>query len=138
MRKVFELARVLTDEVNCKVTVRRFSSASMLLAITSLVAACGGGGGADGVVVTCATGGATNSAHLTWDAVSDPDLAGYKLYYGTSSETYLQSVDVNNVTAHTVTGLSSGVTYYFVATAYDSSSPPNESEFSNVVCKTIS
>lgn len=138
------MARAHTHETDCNSRARRYSGALMLLAIASLLVACGGGaapaanGGGGGVVISCATGGATNAAELTWDAVSDLGLAGYKIYYGTATGTYSQVVDVNNVTTHTVMGLSSGTTYYFAATAYDSSSPPNESGFSNIVCKTFS
>jgi hypothetical protein len=33
---------------------------------------------------------------LAWDPNSEPDIAGYILYYGTESETYPQQVDVGN------------------------------------------
>jgi len=42
---------------------------------------------------------------VSWDPVSDADLAGYKVYYGTSSGTYPNVVDVGNVTTHTFTNL---------------------------------
>ena len=72
---------------------------------------------------------------LTWDANSEPDLAGYVLYWGTSSRSYTFSDDVGNTTTHTVPGLSAGQTYYFAVTAYDTSS--NESGYSNEVVHTI-
>lgn len=95
----------------------------------------GGGGGGGGGVVGCASGPVP--AVLAWDAVTGPvPAAGYRIYYGTTPGTYVQVVNVGNVTTTPVMGLSSGTTYYFAATAYDASN--NDSPFSNEVCKTIS
>ena len=68
---------------------------------------------------------------LAWDANTEPDLSGYKLYYGTASGTYGTPINVGNVTTYTVTGLTDGQTYYFAVTAYDSVG--NESGYSNEV-----
>ncbi len=68
---------------------------------------------------------------LTWDANTEPDLAGYKVYYGTAPGAYGTPIDVGNVTTYTVTGLADGQTYYFAATAYDTVG--NESGYSNEV-----
>jgi fibronectin type 3 domain-containing protein len=101
-----------------------------------LLTACGsgGGGGGDG-----GDGGSQNTVTLVWDPVTDPNLAGYRIYYGTTTGNYLQpfgnGLNVNTVTTYTVTGLSRGTTYYFAATAYDSSN--NESTYSNEVLKDI-
>jgi hypothetical protein len=46
-----------------------------------------------------------------------------------------QGVNVGNITTFTVTGLTSGSRYYFVATAFDTSN--NESVYSNEVFKDI-
>jgi len=73
---------------------------------------------------------------LSWEAGSEPDLAGYKIHYGTASNSYTVHIDVNNVTTYTVTGLTAGQTYHFAATAYDSSG--NESEYSNSVSQAFS
>jgi hypothetical protein len=72
---------------------------------------------------------------LAWDANSESDLAGYKVYYGTSSRTYTTITNVGKVTTYTVLGLVPG-TYYFAVTAYNTSG--YESSFSNEVIKTIS
>jgi hypothetical protein len=72
---------------------------------------------------------------LAWNANTETELAGYKIHYGTASGSYTASVDVHNVTTYTVTGLSAGQTYYFAASAYDSSG--NESDFSNEVSHSI-
>ena len=71
---------------------------------------------------------------LSWKANSEPDLAGYKVHYGTSSRTYETSIDVGKKTTYTVTGLTAG-TYYFTVTAFDTAG--NETEFSNEVTKTV-
>lgn len=68
---------------------------------------------------------------LAWDPNSEPDLAGYKLYYGTSSGSYQQSINVGNLTQYSLSNLQDGVTYYFAVTAYDTEG--NESGYSNEV-----
>ncbi|MCK4351773.1 T9SS type A sorting domain-containing protein [candidate division WOR-3 bacterium] len=65
---------------------------------------------------------------LEWSDNSEPDLAGYKVYYGTSSGSYGEPIDVGNVTSYTLSGLSSGTTYYICITAYDLAG--NESNYS--------
>jgi hypothetical protein len=53
----------------------------------------------------------TGEVHLTW---SDPlYAAGYKVYYGTTSGTYSNSIDVGAVKSYTVTGLTNDVKYFF-------------------------
>jgi len=127
-----------THEADCNSPARRYSGVLLLLAIAGLLVACGGGGGDS---APGGGGGSTSpkTAALAWDAVTDPDLSGYRIYYGAAPGTYVQSVgqglNVGNVTTYTVTGLSSGTTYYFAATAYDMSN--NESTFSNEISKNI-
>ncbi|HEY5997776.1 MAG TPA: choice-of-anchor D domain-containing protein [bacterium] len=72
---------------------------------------------------------------LAWDANTEPDVTGYKVYYGTASGVYGTPIDAGNVTTYTVTGLTDGTTYYFAATAYDSVG--NESGYSNEVPYTV-
>jgi len=67
----------------------------------------------------------------TWNANSESDLAGYKVYYGTQSGNYSQSVDVGNTTSSTITIQDSDKTYFFAVTAYDNAG--NESGFSQEV-----
>jgi hypothetical protein len=112
------------DEAECGSLARRCSGALLLLAIASLLVACGGGGGSESAQATTAT--------LAWDAVVDPNLKGYRIYYGPAAGTYSQSLDVGDVTTYTVAGLSKGTRYYFSATAYESG---NESTHSNEVFK---
>lgn len=67
------------------------------------------------------------SAHLTWGANSEPDLAGYTIYYATASHSgtcpsgYSNSVYVGNVTSYWFDNLTPGQTYYFQITAKDNS-----------------
>ncbi len=76
---------------------------------------------------------------LTWDANSEPDLAGYRVYYkanssGQPSGDYDVKIDVGNVTSKTIKDLDSSVKYFFAVTAYDDSGL--ESDFSNEVSST--
>ena len=70
---------------------------------------------------------------ITWNANSEPDLAGYKVYHGTASQVYTEVRDVGNVTSYVWDGLLLGMTHYFAVTAYDTSN--NESTFSAEVSK---
>src|SRR5579864_5765882 len=54
----------------------------------------------------------------TWNQNPEPDIAGYRLSYGTQSGVYSTVVDVGNVTTWPLT-LAGGVTYFFVVDAYD-------------------
>ncbi len=78
-----------------------------------------------------AEGAQAGSVHLTWNANSESDLAGYKIYYATSSHAgtcptgYTSSVDAGNVTSYWIDNLTAGQTYYFQITAKDTSN--NES-----------
>ncbi len=56
---------------------------------------------------------------LAWDANAETDIAGYRLSYGTAPGSYATTVDVGKVTQWTISGLSAGVTYYFVIRAYN-------------------
>jgi hypothetical protein len=85
--------------------------------------------------------GYTGQATLSWvapttneDGTPLTDLAGYKIYYGTTSGTYTKNLDVGNVNTFSMTGLQTG-TYYFVATAYNTAKL--ESGYSNEVSKNI-
>ncbi len=79
----------------------------------------------------------TTSATLTWNANTESDLAGYKVYRATASGAYGAPIATlqGNVTSYVATGLQSGTTYYFVVTAYDLAG--NESAHSNEVSKSI-
>jgi hypothetical protein len=71
------------------------------------------------------------SVMLSWDANTDANIAGYKVYVGTKSRAYSYWVDVGNITSCTVDGLPPRNVYYVAVTAYDQSGA--ESDFSNEV-----
>jgi Concanavalin A-like lectin/glucanases superfamily/Fibronectin type III domain len=74
------------------------------------------------------------SVTLSWNPNSESNLAGYRIYYGTSPGIHPTSVDAGNQTTFTVSGLGPG-TYYFVVLAYNTSGL--QSPFSNEVSATI-
>lgn len=71
----------------------------------------------------------------SWNANTESDLAGYKLYYGTSKDKLSNVIDVGKVTSYTSPDLAAGDTYYFAVSAYDASG--NESELSDIVGITV-
>jgi hypothetical protein len=78
-----------------------------------------------------------SSATLSWtapttseDGTALNDLAGYKIYYGTDSTSFSNSIDVKNVTTYQLANLTSELAYYFAITAYDIHG--NESDHSNI------
>ena len=80
---------------------------------------------------------ASSSVTLTWNANTESDLAGYKVYRATASGAYGAPIAAipGGMTSYIVTGLQFGTTYYFVVTAYDIAG--NESAYSNEVNKSI-
>jgi fibronectin type 3 domain-containing protein len=78
---------------------------------------------------------------LSWDANTESNLAGYKVYYQADSPSLpfqgigaaegSAPVDVYNKTTATISGLDPGRTYYFAITAYDTAGM--ESSYSNIV-----
>jgi Putative Ig domain len=92
------------------------------------------------IAVNQASGG---TATLNWSPPLDntdgtvvSGLAGYKIYYGTSSNALNQTVQVANagLSSYTLSNLTSG-TWYFGVTAYTSSG--TESAMSNLASKTV-
>lgn len=67
---------------------------------------------------------------LAWDPSPDDRVSGYAVHSGLQSSNYNVRIDVGNVTQCTITNLTIGSTYYFVATAYTTngleSLPSNE------------
>jgi hypothetical protein len=55
---------------------------------------------------------------LAWDRNNEPNIAGYKLYYGVTNSAATK-LDVGNSTSAAVNNLTAGKTYYFYVTAYN-------------------
>ena len=89
------------------------------------------------------SGTGAGSVTLSWaapmqneDGSALTDLAGYKLYWGTTPGNYTGAATIDNpgITTYTVDGLSAG-TYEFVATSLNAAGI--ESTYSNPVTKTV-
>ncbi len=74
------------------------------------------------------------SPSVSADGTTLTDLAGFKVYDGSSFGNYTMVTDVGSLTEFTTDPLPAG-TYYFSVTAYDTSG--NESDFSNQVVATV-
>jgi hypothetical protein len=59
------------------------------------------------------------SETFVWLPNSEPDVAGYRIYYGSPPGEYSEIADVGNVTRATIDGLTPGATYRFYATCYN-------------------
>ena len=86
------------------------------------------------VAMTVSSPPSDTTATLAWNAVTDPFLSGYNVKIGTTSGLYDRTISVGNVTSYTVDSLTTGTTYYFSVTAYNSA---GESSPSNEVSKSI-
>ena len=82
------------------------------------------------------------SAKLSWNANTELDLSGYKIYYGTTPRTgdcpdggYAQNIKVGKVTSYTLDNLEPGKTYYFSVTSYNQAG--KESCFSAQMSKNV-
>jgi fibronectin type 3 domain-containing protein len=73
------------------------------------------------------------AAHLdlAWHPNTEPDLAGYRVYYGTISGDYTDYIDVAGSTSVRITDLVDDTEYFVALTAYDIDG--NESDFSGEV-----
>jgi hypothetical protein len=75
------------------------------------------------------------AVRLTWESNMESDLAGYRVYYGTSSHSYTDTKDVGLSTTTDINGVINGTTYYFAISAYDTSG--NESLLSEEITAVI-
>jgi hypothetical protein len=78
-------------------------------------------------------------ASLSWTAPSSNTVTGYRVYFGTTSGRYAQSLGsgllAGNSTSFTATGLQKGLTYFFAVTSTDGQG--NESAYSNEASKLV-
>jgi hypothetical protein len=88
------------------------------------------------VTLLCvATSVAGANVTLAWDGNSEPNISGYKVYYGRVSQTYPFVIDAGSNTTQVISNLEDGITYYFAVTAYDAFG--QESDFSGEIPYTI-
>lgn len=96
------------------------------------------------VVIDPPPGPTVGWLHLQWTPPTEntdgsvlTDLDGYNIYYGTSPGFYDQTVAILNegLTEYIVEPVPGGFTYYVVITAFNEAG--SESEYSNMVSKTI-
>jgi len=93
-----------------------------------------------GVCVFLVPGGVhsatSSSATLQWAANQEPDLAGYRVYHGTTSGNYGSPHNAGKTTSYQYTNLESNKSHYFSVTAYDTAgneSPPGLEVFKTVI-----
>ena len=79
----------------------------------------------------------TANATVSWNANTESDLAGYRVYVGTASGSYSFAgpFEVGSGTSFTVPNLPVGTTYFFAVTAFDKAG--NESTKSAEVSKSL-
>jgi PKD repeat protein len=90
----------------------------------------------------------TQKIKLRWDANSETNLVGYKIYYSANRQgppylgeeadqgpspiiVYLDELQNEKEPKFELSGMSKNNEYYFAVTAFDNAIPPNESNFSN-------
>ena len=121
---------------------------SLIIAtLTSLLIGCGGGGGGSdaGVSDGVSSGKGPGSALVSWMPPTEntdgttlgADLAGYRIYYGTSSSDYSDTLEIDNpgLSSVVVEGLEDA-TWCFVMTAINTSGI--ESSYSEEACLNVS
>ncbi len=89
-----------------------------------------------GLTVQASNTAPAHSVRLAWDASADPEVTGYRVYYGNAPTNYTQILDVGNLARATVSNLTAGVKYYFAVTAYTASGL--ESDPADEISHTIS
>lgn len=108
----------------------------LCIGIAMQLASCSGGESSAPAGSTPAAT-ATSSALFEWDANTETDLAGYKIYKGTSSGQFGAPIATlpSSATSYEATGLQKAAAYFFVVTAFDTSG--NEGPHSNELTVTI-
>jgi hypothetical protein len=69
-------------------------------------------------VLTFSSAARATTVTATWNPNPEPNIAGYRLLYGTASGSYTTALDVGKVTSYSFS-LTGGVTYYLVLQAYN-------------------
>jgi hypothetical protein len=118
-------------------------AAGAALVLAALVSGCNDPGSGTASTSAPGVGGSSGSVTLSWEAPTSntdgtplTDLAGYRIYYGSSPSELSQTVEITSVGIQTyvLDDLPTG-TWYFAVMALNSSG--NESVLSNIVEKTM-
>ena len=130
--------KVFISDIQCFKLQHLLSSIVLIFFMLSILG-CGGGGGGGSSPGTGGGGSpepATGTIKLGWYPNTESDLAGYRVYYGTSSAgTFSNSIDVGMATregdlvVYTIPNLIKEESYCIALTAYNTSN--YESDFSN-------
>ncbi|MEJ2453980.1 MAG: fibronectin type III domain-containing protein [Candidatus Thiodiazotropha sp.] len=127
--------------------MRKYILIFALVLTASLLSACGGSSSTTSTSGAASQNLSTSSGvSLSWTAPSArtdgtflplTELAGYRIYMGTSSDNLNPVVDLSDdtVTSYTVDNLSAG-SYYFAVSAYDTDGA--ESGYSEIIQITLS
>jgi len=70
-------------------------------------------------LIICSATTRAASVDVVWNPCTNNAVTSYKIYYGTASQTYTNTLTVGNVTNVLVSNLTAGVTYYFAAKSCD-------------------
>jgi len=84
-----------------------------------------------GVLMLAAVSVTAGDLKVTWQPNTEPDLAGYFVYYGTKARPQANRLDVGRQTQYLIQNLSAGETYYLSVTAVDKAG--NESVSSELI-----
>ena len=79
-----------------------------------------------------AAGEVAPAVSLAWNANPEPDIAGYKVHFGSQSGVYSNVLDVRGSTSIALPQMLMGSTYYLAVSAYNTAGQegPRSSEFS--------
>jgi hypothetical protein len=81
------------------------------------------------------TSAANGNLTLAWDPNPDPNVVGYKIYFGSASGGYTNVISAGMATTLTLSNLVEGTSYFFAATDY--ASDGLESDYSSEVTATL-
>ena len=124
-----------TDSISASVSTSGLTAGSYSTVVTVTAAGSSNGPQAIPVTLTVTPPTTNGTATLSWEANSDPGLAGYNVYMGTQPGVYGAPISIGTITSYTVSNLIGGRTYYFSLTALDTSG--NESIPSSEVSKSV-
>lgn len=88
-----------------------------------------------GILLLSVVSAMADSLTITWEPNTEPDLAGYFVYYGTKDRPHGNRIDVGRQTQYFIQTLKPGETYYVSVTAVDTAH--NESVFIEQIAVTI-